>query len=200
MDKENYTKVLTEKIYKGTNKNEFKDNAHQMKLFFEMLYKRRREDPFEGGFQACALIMPDAFAAKANENDGLGIHGVEYINLLRYLQGNSEYFTSHGYGYFYLHKKETEEIILNGIEVRILDGQDKLMLAITSDRSIKSVFQLKVLKMIIDLCKQLKDKGLYQEVEVGINTPDIKIDFDEWTEDKFALMHNSLKDESNRLA
>lgn len=77
---------VKEQFYYGDKSNSEEEIKKQIGLFFEELYKRRKDDTIEDGLQASAIIMPDAFAAKVNENDGIDSHKVTEINLLRYLK------------------------------------------------------------------------------------------------------------------
>ena len=82
-----YTDRLEEKIYHATNKDSEEKINEQLKLFFKELTTRKRNDAIEGGLQASLIIFPEIFAAKVNEEDGMGSHAQSNINLVEFING-----------------------------------------------------------------------------------------------------------------
>ena len=193
-----FTNNLEEKIYFGDT-NDLINVRNQLNLFFKELIKRKRNEPIEGGLQASVVVYKDRAAAKVNENDGKGVHIASNINLTKFLFGDNNYLTEKGIRYFGLYTNELGKFTKEAIEVRILDGQDSLMLAIHSYNEIESLFKLKVLKMIIDICKIIKDKNIYKEIEVGFSTPNISIDFEDFSETRYQTFLNFINNESKKI-
>ena len=192
-----YTSNLSEKIYHAndsSNSNLIKD---ELDNFFSELISRKRYDSKEGGVQACMVLFPDKFAAKIAENDGLSGHGVTNINLVEYLNNKKKYLIDSGYSYYHLSKEEKRELY-DAMQLRIIDNPNELKIAITSSIDIKSVFQLKVMKYIILLCKDLMDNKVYKNVRIGLSTPNTKIEFENWSSGRENLFFDNL-DRAGRI-
>ena len=65
------------------------------------------------------VILPTSFASKVNEEDGLSSHAREGVNLIKYISGERKYLTNEAMGKNILSQKETMELLMEGIEVRI---------------------------------------------------------------------------------
>ena len=156
-----FTNKLSEKIYHGNYLN-IEDIKKQLKSFFNELIKRKRNDPLEGGLQASIIIYKDRCAFKINELDGAGLHVISEVNLTKFLYNDNNYLTEKAAGHFGLYMSEMMTITKDAISVRILDGEDKLMVAITSSGNIQSKFEIEVLKYIINICKNIKENNYYK--------------------------------------
>ena len=44
------------------------------------------------------------------------------------------------------------------------------------------------------------EKGCYQNINVGIHTPNMHIDFGDWSIEKFQTIFSALDDESTKMA
>ena len=183
-----YTDKQEEKIYSATEKDSKEKIISEFQNFFKELIKRKRNDPIEGGLQAVMIIFPNIFAAKINEDDGMGTHGQSKINAIKFINGDHEYLTEYGIRHFYLYEKELKQLLCSCIDIRILDGEETLMLAITSNKELYSTFEVQMLKRIILICNILMEKKYYKNVDIGLYTPKIKIDYGEWTTEKRNLM------------
>ena len=193
-----FTTKLEEIIYYG-KKDDLISLKKQLYLFFNEIIIRRRNDPIEGGLQASIVIYKDRAAAKVNEHDGKGVHIASNVNLTKFLFGDKKYITEFGTRYFGLYMNDMMTITKDAVTVRILDGKDYLMLAIQSYHEIDSLFKLKVIKMIIDICKSIKNKNIYKEIEVGLNTKNINMEFEDFNEHKYQSFLNILNNESKRI-
>lgn len=193
-----YYNKLTEEVYYTKDTNDIERIQTELDKFFKALVSRRRYDSEEEGIQACMVVFPDKFAAKIAEGDGLGSHFVTSINLVEYLNNKNKYLSSSGAGYFGLSKKERKELY-EAIQFRIIDNPDELMIAITSSENIKSVFQLEVLKEFILLCKSMMDNKIYKNVNIGLNTPSIHIDFGDWSVGREKMFLNDLERSKSKL-
>ena len=191
-----YVSNLSEKIY---HVYDYNDNMQkELDAFFKELVARRRYDSEEDGIQACMVIFPDKFAAKIAENDGLSSHFVTSINLVEFLNKKNKYLSNSGAGYFQLSIEE-RRILYEAIQLRIIDNPDELMIAITSSVDIKSTFQLKVLKNIVLQCKFLMDNNVYKNVAIGLNTPSIHIDFEDWNVGRENLFLDDIEETERKL-
>ncbi len=83
-----------------------------------------------------------------------------------------------------------------GIEIRILNGQESIMFAITSNNGIKSKYQINTLKKLIELLKKLKDNQLYKNVKIGLYTPISKINIGNINDDMYATLLQALENEN----
>lgn len=193
------TDKLTEKVYAS---NEYDGTIHmqqQLGDFIEELYERRKDDYNEEGLQAGMLIMPNAFAAKITDNDGNDPHLITNINLLRYIKKEKDFYVREAAGKFGLIKNEMSELIRNGIEIRIIDGEQNLMMAINSKQNIQTIFQLTVLKRLIDELWSIKQNELYKSIEVGFYSPISEIDVDELNEEVYSKLIEAIEKEKDKL-
>lgn len=184
-----------EKIYYSNIQNSNEQIKEQISSFIEELYKRRRDDPKEEGLQACLLIMPNAFASKITENDGKDPHEITSINLLRYIKEKKDFYLREAGQWFNLLRNEKNEIYKNGINNRITDSEDRLMMAIQSNSDIQTKFQLTVLKALTDELWRIKQKGLYKSVEVGFYSPVSKVDVEELNDELYSKLNKALEEE-----
>ena len=194
-----YTNRLTEKVY-SSNLEQSRENAkEQINNFLTELHTRRREDPYEGGLQAEMVIMPEAFAAKVNENDGYDSHKITGVNLLRYIKKEDRYYSKEAvkkYGVLYY---EANEILNNGVEIRVLDGKNTIMFAIMSNKEIKSQFQIDILKSLIDNLKEIQSKRKYTHVKVGLMVSSIMIDTADIKVQMYEKIMKLLESEEKKL-
>ena len=174
-----FTSVQEEAIYAFKEMESEEEINRKMYAFFSQLVERRRDDPIEGGLQAGIVIFPDKCAMKICENNGSGSHLNAFINLVKYLNNDNRYISLAGTGYFAISAAERKQLTENGVEVRILDGQNELMLAITSEALEKSQYQFEMLNKLLSLCKELKDSKIYDSIKIGLHTPVDEIDFDD---------------------
>ena len=188
-----YINKLEEKIYYAKSTDSEEKITEQLKLFFEELVKRKRKDAIEGGLQASLIIFPKVFAAKINEKDGTATHASSSINLVKFINHDPKYLTDTGIRKFSIYKKEEKQKIENATEARILDGENELMIAIWSDKKSESSFELKMIKRIIAICDRLMKDKHYENIDIGIHTSNIKIDFGEWTVAKGKMMLEEIE-------
>ena len=193
-----YTNKLTEEVYCAKDFNDDDRIQTELDKFFKALVSRRRYDREEGGIQACIVLFPDKFAAKIAEGDGLDSHFVTSINLVEFLNNRNKYLSSSGAGYYGLSKDERKELY-EALQFRIIDNPEELMIAITSSLDIDSSFQLDVLKRVILLCKELMDKKVYRNISMGLNTPSIHIDFEDWSVGRENLFVDNIEKSKIRL-
>lgn len=186
-------------IFSSNQSDNEEETDKKINNFISLLVKRKREDPFEGGLQACMVIFPDKFAMKICENDGSAPHVNSFINLVKYLNNDSKYISLIGTSYFGIYSKERRQLYENGIEVRILDGNETLMLAITSKTDINSSYQIEILGKILFFFKVLKDEKAYECVNVGLHTPSAKIDFNDLSEEHYKNVLNVLNNLDNKI-
>lgn len=160
-----FTNKLDEKIYVCLKDNE-EENEKNISAFFTELVNRKRYDALEGGLQACAVFFEDKGAMKICENDGRAPHMNSFINLIKHLNNDNNYLSLKGTGFFILSQQERKQLIESGIEIRILDGANKLMLTINSSIKDVSSFQIDAVNKVICACKTLKDSNIYNTVEI----------------------------------
>ena len=194
-----YTNKLVEKVYSSTAQQSNENAQEQISSFIEELHTRRRSDPYEGGLQAEMVVMPDAFAAKVNENNGYDYHKITGVNLLRYIKKEDKYYSKEAVNAYGLLYYEANEILNNGIEIRFLDGKNTIMVAIMSNKEIKSQFQLDILKFLIDNLRKCQSKRLYTHVKVGLMISTTMIDTADIKEQMYQKLVNALEIEKNNL-
>lgn len=197
--KEVYTNILRERVY-YCNSQENDENIHnQIDWFLKELMSRRRNDPHEGGLQAEMIVMPEAFAAKVNENNGYGPHIIAGINLYKCIKHETRFFTEHALGNYGLFSKEVNEILKNGLEIRILDGKNTIMVAICANNNIKSEYQIKVLEILIDKLNDLQRNRAYTHVKAGVNTPISYLEMDDVKRYAYDNLKIAIKNEKQKL-
>ncbi len=199
LKKDLYTNNLIENVYQGNDQDKGEKIKSQIEAFFKELSDRRREDPLEGGLQASTIIMPKAFAAKVNENDGFNSHKITEINLLRIIKNEKNFYKEEAIGEYGLIYKEAHEIAQNGIELRILDGKKSIMISIRAINDIKSIFQLNTLKSIIDNLRKLQANRAYIHVNVGLHTPLSTIEFQDIKEKMYNNLLKAIEKEEKKL-
>ncbi len=176
-DDEKYVKYLSEKVYFSSDIDEY-----EIRTFFDELAIRKREEPVEGGLQASMIVLPNKFAAKVNELDGNGLHLCEFVNLIKYLNNDHKYFSQKAMKYPTIYDEQSRIISEEAVEVCILDGEETLMIAISSFREIND-YQKELLKKIILVCSEYFDN--YQNIEIGINTPNVMVDYTYLNKDNY---------------
>ena len=87
----------------------------------------------------------------------------------------------------------------NGLEVRIISSSHNLQIVILSNKSVKSLFQLKILRIINEICQLLMDKKIYKDINIGIHTNEMDVPFGNWNNGKFNLINDAIESERNRL-
>ncbi len=180
-----YTINQEEMIYVCNQIDNEENIDKNIKEFFTELINRRRNDPVEGGLQACAVVFPDKSAMKICENDGTAPHANAFINLVKHLNGNRNYISVQGTSNFMISRNENKQLIESGIGIRFLDGADELMLAINSNINSLSSHQVDILRKLIVSCKTLKDNNTYKNVKIGCYIADCKIDFEDLNDEHF---------------
>lgn len=190
--KEFFTDKLDEKVYHGNYLN-LKTCEQELTLFFEELIKRKRNDPIDGGLQASTVIFEDRFGAKVNELDGGGLHIISEVDLTKFLFNDSQYLTEKASEHFGLYMSEIMKLSAEAITIRILDGIDELMIAITSENKLKSKFEVEMLKIIIKICDNIKKNNYYKSIKLGINLPNISMDFSDYDKKRYKWYLDNLK-------
>lgn len=160
--------------------------------FFSILVNRRRNDPIEGGLQACTVIFPEKSAMKVCEMDGTAPHDNAFINLVKHMNGDYRYISLKGTEFPMICKVERRQLSESGIQIRILDGKNELMLAITSNLKSLSQYQTKMLNRVLLFCKMLKDNQTYARVIVGFHISEFEIEFEDLTSDHYNNILNSI--------
>ena len=195
-EKDYYTTELQERIYHGTVDDDSKTLSHEMNLFLSSLIKRKRNDPYEGGLQATMVILPTSFGAKVTENDGRSVHERGFTNITKFLNGDKIFLTDEGIRRTYLYKEESYQRIREGIEVRFLDGEEELLVAITTHTREQTDFQKEIIKRLLFYVKQIKDRGFYPSLKVGLTTKTIKMnDFEEFNDELYQQMIDALNEQ-----
>ena len=201
IDKESFfTPIQQERFYTGYDGEEDTLINSNISGFFKELIARKRDDPFEDGMQASIIILPDRFGMKCCENDGKAPHSNTETNIVRHLNGERKYLTVEGTKRPALYNDELGQIIGEGIEVRVLDGEKELMLAIVAHKDLKSEFQIKILRKIFLVCKALKEKGIYETVNVGFHTPTSKIEFSDFDHEHNERLLIALQKEKEAIS
>ena len=153
MNDKSFTNIQEEHIYTHNEIEKVELLDEEINAFFKELDKRKRNDLYENGLQACIVIFPDKCAMKICEGDGMAPHMNVFINLVKYLNNDPNYISVFGTSFFINFAKENRQLNENGIQIRIIDSEQILMLAITSMIDINSQYQISVLNKIIDICK-----------------------------------------------
>lgn len=184
------TSNLNESIYYSNNKSSEVEIRKQIMNFLSELYKRRRNDMLEDGLQAAILIMPDAFAAKVNEQDGDTPHLLNIVNMERYMKGEKNFYNEKTpISTIYDKYSEISSI---GIQVRILDANEEIEFPIIAYNSIQSEFQLKVLEELTNLLKVVQTNKYYSNIRVGMNTPNTDIDVENFNDEIYKRLKSAL--------
>lgn len=194
-----YTNKLIEKVYYSNSKEKDEKAKEQIQKFLTELHERRREDPYEGGLQAEMVVMPEAFAAKVNENNGYDYHKITGVNLLRYIKKEDKYYSKEAIKHYGLLYNEANDILNNGVEIRILDGKNAIIVAIVSNKGIKSQYQIDTLKILIDNLKESQSKRLYTHVKVGLCTMNGTVECEDIKEQTYNKLINALENEEKIL-
>ncbi len=193
-----YTDTLEETIYYGKSNYTEEENKEQLNLFMKELIDRRRKDPIEGGLQASMVILPNSFAAKVNENDGMSTHSITHTNLIKFLNGEKKYLTDATKGLLSFSQKEMYQLLQEGVEVRILDGEEHILFALYSGNNKQTEFQFQVIRDLLDCCRNLKESGNYYFVEIGLSTPDIFTEIKDFNEEVCEDMLHSMEQKGNK--
>lgn len=164
-----FKKKLDEKVY-STNKVE--DLDEQINLYCNDLFLRKRDDMEEEGLQAAAVIYPNVFAAKICENDGKGTHQNSFVNLTKYVNGDNNYLSEEGTGYFMLYKDIIKQL-QDSIQIRVLAKEEELVISITGSKPITTDFQLQTLKRILIKANEMKNSNSFNVVMVGVALPNL---------------------------
>ena len=188
-----YVKYLSEKVYCSSDINE---SDYELRMFFDELVFRKREDPVDGGLQAAMIVLSDRFAAKVNEEDGTSLHLSEFVNLVKYLNNDNKYFSQKAMKFPMLYSEQTDIISREGIEIRILDGEDTLMIAICSFSEIND-YQKDILKRILFICNSNLDN--YQNIEIGISTPNVIVDFTNLDRGNYEYINSIIDSKHSRI-
>ena len=192
MNEQFYNYTLEEKIYSSTAENTKDELETQINLFSKELITRRRKKAYSGGLQAVMIILNDSFGAKVNEDNGNGTHLHSYMNLIKFLNGDYNYITSEGTNKHQLLKKETSQQYNESINIRILDGEERIDLAIYTYRKELSPFQQQVLDIFLDTWNEIKKENIYKEIKIGMYLPGIKMEAcDNWYE-QYQKLDNEL--------
>lgn len=192
---EKFTDVLEEKIY-CVKDTDGKDKIHeQVEAFFKEVHARRRNDPVEGGLQAAAVIYPHVFAAKVNEQDGYGAHMASHVNLTKFINGDTNYLTDDGMRFFANYQNELRQLHTNGVQMSVLGGDEHMMVAINATTDINSIFQLEVIKNVLDVCSELKKSGGFKTIEIGLMTPCVRVAYGELDSDKHKQFATTIANE-----
>ncbi len=194
------TKELEETIYCIRDNDSEDEKKKVLNSFFDEIVKRRRSDVFSGGLQAGLVIGNDACAAKVNENDGYGSHMGTSVNLVRYLNDEGVYITEEGIGYPALYREDLKQLNTEDyIGSQILDGNSKLMMSFISNYEKLTPFQIKTIRSIVDIFKELKDSGIYDDINVGIKIGKSEVEFDKWDENRYDLLRDTIEKEEERI-
>jgi len=183
---------LSEKVYSSSDI----DSDYELRMFFDELVFRKREDPVEGGLQASMIVLSDRFASKVNEKDGTSLHSCDFVNLVNYLNNDHKYFSEKAMRYPMIYFKQSEIIRKEGIEIRILDGDDTLMITVFSYNAIND-YQKEILKKILFMCNSNLDN--YQNIEIGISTPNVIVDFTNLNKDNFEYINSVIDNRYSRI-
>ena len=187
-DDDRYVKYLIERVHSSSDIDEY-----EIRSFFDELVLRKREDPIEGGLQASMIVLSNRFAAKVNEEDGYGSHLCEYVNLIKYLYNDHKYFSQEAMKFPMLYFKESSIISEEGVEICFLDGENSLIISISSFKMIND-YQKDVLKKLLLVCSENLD--YYQNIEIGINTPNVLLESTNLDMDNYESI-NSIIDGKN---
>jgi len=191
-----YVKYLTEKIYSSRKEDNLELAERELRLFFNELVQRKRDDPFEGGLQASMVVLSDSFAAKVAEDDGHGLHSCAVINLIKYLKGEDKFYSQKAMRFPTLYLEQRNILSEEGVEIRILDGSENLMLAITSFNNIND-YQKEIIKKVISISNDIIDN--YQNVEIGIHAPNVIVEFTNLNKESFKNIINSITESNSKI-
>ena len=194
-----FTAIQEEKFYYVSLDMPNENINNILTSFFMELVERRKDDPFEGGLQASIVIMPDKATFKVCEDDGKAPHMQTMINSIKYMNNDNNYLTREGISYFALYSKELSQLSEECVEIRVLDGKKELMLAIVSNRDIKSLFQVSLLEKIFAICSSFLENKIYKDIVIGLSTPTEKIDFEPLGSLQLQMLNQSLVNERERI-
>lgn len=192
MNDDQFTNSQEETIYVCNQTENEEEIDSKIIDFFSELVNRRRDDPLEGGLQACMVIFPEKSAMKVCEMDGTAVHDNAFINLVKHMNGDFRYFSVACTSNFLISKMERRQLIESGISIRILDGKNELMLAITSKVESLSKHQIEMLNKTLFYCKMLKDNQTYDRVKIGLHIPGFEIDFEDLTDEHYNNILNGI--------
>lgn len=194
------TKKLEETIYCMRDNDSDEEKKSVLNSFFDEIVRRRRSNVFSGGLQAGLVISNDACAAKVSEDDGFGSHVSTSVNLVRYLNNDGVYVTEKGIGYPVLYRDDLKQLNTEDyVDSKIIDSSKRLMMSFISNYDRLSLFQIQSIKSIIDIFKELKDTGVYDDINVGLKIGKSEIDFDVWDDERYDLLCDTIKQEEERI-
>ena len=189
---------LQEKIYLLDDNSNENDIDNQLEMFFQELLRRKRDDPFEDGLQAGGIIYPDKFAFKVNENDGMAPHTHTFETLAQYIDGETKFSEIETIGYTGIrHGDPHSWLTINrqGFTIRILMGKDHLVIAIETTSNLISIFQLNIIKKIINITKTIFEQRILSSISINYLTKkdNFLVGFEPMTEEQFNDLDNLIE-------
>ena len=147
-----------------------------LREFFQELVARKGSNGLDG-LQATFVLLPNQFGAKVCEKNGLDYHPQSQVNLIRFLKGRSDFIDSSLLNNCSLWMEEEYELEHN-IQSRIVSGDNHFLLAIIGKNVDLTDFQRRVLREIINVCKEISNQHVYHSFKVGLWLNDTLINHD----------------------
>ena len=159
--------------------------------FFQEVVSRKERNQ-EGGLQASIVLLKEKMGAKVCEERGLAPHPHSHMNLIRYMNGREDFLSISQMRDYSLYQEEKNELSKNGLDGRIISGDNEFKLVMFGEDVILSDFQKQVVSDILDICKEIRDQHIYQSVSVGFSTEEASMEYDELTDDRIQQLKEEL--------
>lgn len=184
-----------EEIYSAkSSDNPDKINESITNFFTEMM-KRKRDDSYEGGLQLSAVIFKDCYAAKINEENGTAPHLSTHVNLVRYLNGEKEFFTIHGTRRFKLIHNDMAKLLEEGIEIRMICSTDEFTIIINSENDINSEFEYNIIKSFVKCAYEFYKAKYLKNITFHIGLAKNYLEIENWNEMSYSEIEEYLNSE-----
>ena len=174
---------LEQKVYSG---------VEELPDFFEEVIEKRAFNE-EGGLQAALVILPNQVGAKICEENGLASHQHSQVNLVRSLEGKTDFISPRQMSHLNDYREEQIKLITTALEGRIISNPDEINLVLFANERLTD-YQIEVLQKIIDIYQDIRDRQVYSSVNLGISTEELSVEYGELTDN----MLESIKDTWNK--
>lgn len=157
---------LKEKIYDINTEMTDEEIKRTLMPFFNDLITRKKNILFTNDFKSIIMAFNDRCLAKACERDGLATHNHSAINLVRYYNDDLYYYSEEDENnpYASMREKKMEREVLR---MRFASSLDSVLMDVQFGDS-NNEFQLRVLKIVVDLFKGIKRNNIFNKCIVNL--------------------------------
>ena len=173
---------LKEMVYEVRDTDTEDNISFVLSSFMNELMERRKYDRLEGGMQASGVILPNNAGFKINEGDGKATHAHTLETLSQYLNGETMFSGENTVNQFGLRRNDPNgflNIPKNGIKVRIIASEDRLIFIFETYLSNLTPFQLDVVERIVNNIEKEYQSGIIKKPFINYITGKDRFIFDE---------------------